>query len=216
MTNFSYNRDIPDGPNNPSNDQPLMKTNTNSTDDLINEDHYSFGVNNGGLHKQVRMPILAAIPGGLIASEGTLYTKSVSAFTQLFYTPDASTNEYQLTRTGTAAFPQFGKYIPYTSGLAGATTEGGWTFLAGNGTDGGMILQYGTVTFTVPKNGSFTVNLPIGYSVKNMVMTISINRTSGAGGDQCYINSKGLSSFTFFTSTSGTGFQSFDFMAIGI
>lgn len=220
MTNFSYNRDIPDGPNNPSNDQPLMKTNTNSTDNLINEDHFSFGVNDGGLHKQVRMPNRGGFPGsippGLIANEGTLYTKSVSTFTQLFYTPDTSTNEYQLTRTGTAAFPQFGKKIPYTSGLVGATTEGGWTFLAGNGTDGGMILQYGTVTFTVPKNGSFTVNLPIGYSTENMVMTISINRTSGAGGDQCYINTKNLTSFTFFTSTSGTGFQSFDFMAIGI
>jgi hypothetical protein len=50
MPNFVYNRDIPDAPNNPSDDQPDMKDNTNSTDDLIDEDHYSFNDNNGGLH----------------------------------------------------------------------------------------------------------------------------------------------------------------------
>lgn len=39
---ISYNRDIPDGPNNPSNDQPKMKTNTNSIDDWTAIDHIKF------------------------------------------------------------------------------------------------------------------------------------------------------------------------------
>ena len=31
--NFIYTNNIPDGPNNPSNDQPKMKVNTNSIDE---------------------------------------------------------------------------------------------------------------------------------------------------------------------------------------
>lgn len=49
----TYNRDIPDGPNNPSRDQPLMKTNTNSVDDILKVDHVSFNTANSGFHKQV-------------------------------------------------------------------------------------------------------------------------------------------------------------------
>ena len=56
MTNFPYNRDIPDGPNNPSVDQPDMKENTNSIDELINQDHISFEQNNGGFHKTIHQP----------------------------------------------------------------------------------------------------------------------------------------------------------------
>lgn len=52
MSNWVYTRDIPFASHNPSADQPVMQTNTNSIDSLIKEDHYSFNDNNGGLHKQ--------------------------------------------------------------------------------------------------------------------------------------------------------------------
>jgi hypothetical protein len=55
MATFSYNRDIPDGPNNPSVDQPNMKINTNSTDDILQVDHVSFETPDGGTHKQVTL-----------------------------------------------------------------------------------------------------------------------------------------------------------------
>ena len=55
MTTFSYNRDIPESGNDPSVDQPDLKINTNSIDDLINVDHVSFGLPNGGLHRQVTL-----------------------------------------------------------------------------------------------------------------------------------------------------------------
>lgn len=48
----AYNRDIPDTPNNPSNDQPKMKINTNSIDDILGVDHISFNANSGGTHLQ--------------------------------------------------------------------------------------------------------------------------------------------------------------------
>ncbi len=56
MPTFNYFLNIPDGPNNPSNDQPLMKTNTNSTDSIIGVDHFTFETNNrDGLHQQINM-----------------------------------------------------------------------------------------------------------------------------------------------------------------
>jgi hypothetical protein len=74
MTNFAYNRDIPDGPNNPSVDQPDMKINTNAIDDLLAVDHVSFNLNNGGLHNQVTL--LSESAPGLRGGNGVLYTNA--------------------------------------------------------------------------------------------------------------------------------------------
>lgn len=67
MTNFTYNRDKPDAPNNPSNDQAPMKVNTNSIDDLIAVDHFSFNDNLGGyhnvVHQNAQLVTPTAIPG---------------------------------------------------------------------------------------------------------------------------------------------------------
>lgn len=65
MTNFAYNNNIPNGPNNPSADWPSMQTNTNSTSGIIAIDHVGFGVNGGGLHKQVSLVNQSL--GGIIA-----------------------------------------------------------------------------------------------------------------------------------------------------
>ncbi len=48
-----YNNNIPDAPNDPSADQPKMRTNTNSTDAIIAIDHYTFADAPAGQHKQV-------------------------------------------------------------------------------------------------------------------------------------------------------------------
>ncbi len=53
MPSFTYTRDRPDGPNNPSVDQPVMKVNTNSIDDILAVDHVSFNTAGGGEHEQV-------------------------------------------------------------------------------------------------------------------------------------------------------------------
>lgn len=70
MTFQTYNTDIPDAPNNPSQDQPKMKANTNAINALINQDHYSFNNNLGGTHKQVTLTNESApgIPAGTNAA----------------------------------------------------------------------------------------------------------------------------------------------------
>lgn len=74
MTNFTYNRDIPDGPDNPSDDQPDMQINTNSIDDLLAVDHVSFNTNKGGFHKQVHLINEAAPP--LLDADSALFANT--------------------------------------------------------------------------------------------------------------------------------------------
>lgn len=83
---FTYLRDIPDGPNNPSNDQPNMKINTNSTDDILAVDHVSFNTANGGTHKQSTY-VNKFPPGAQVDPVSILYTNSGSAspFAEVFY-----------------------------------------------------------------------------------------------------------------------------------
>ena len=57
MATFDYFDNIPAAPNNPSADQPLMLTNTQSIDSIIAVDHYSFesATSIDGTHKQVTL-----------------------------------------------------------------------------------------------------------------------------------------------------------------
>ena len=49
---ISYNLNIPNGPDNPSTDQPNMKTNTNSISSFVAVDHVGFNSSSGGTHLQ--------------------------------------------------------------------------------------------------------------------------------------------------------------------
>lgn len=208
MTNYTYKRDIPDGPNNPSVDQPNMKINTNSIDSIIAEDHYSFGVNDGGLHKQVRMPILLAQPGSLPADGGTLYVKDAETTSgvnrgQLFYSTDnvgAATNEFQLTRAITAHFATFGTNTPYQNpvgpGLPNANNpiiNGGWTFLPG-----GLIMFYGFATPAATSGSSGTVNFPFSTLSNIFSVQIQMLRVSTNADMLCWVTSVSTSGFTYF------------------
>lgn len=86
MTNVTYNLDIPDGPNNPSDDQPLMKVNTNAVNTILNVDHIGFNDNDGGLHQQVTFNDKNAA-GAQTDPESVLYTGSgtASSVSQLLY-----------------------------------------------------------------------------------------------------------------------------------
>lgn len=174
---FSYTRDIPFSSHNPSTDQPDMLVNTNSTDDLIDVDHYSFNESNGGKHRQVQMPALVAIPAGLTNGEGTLYTKTASAVSQLFYSPDNSGNQYQLTRTISASSALFGLSTNNYNGV-GAAYSGGWTFLPG-----GLLFQYGIYNAGGGGLGSSgTIQFPVAFTgIPFVVLPVLIAKVGGTG-----------------------------------
>lgn len=208
MANYPYTRDVPDGNNNPSVDRPDLTQNTNSIDSLIAEDHYSFGVNNGGFHKQVRMPVLGSIPSGLIGSSGTNYVKIVNNViggnqAQLFYTNGSSGNEYQLTRADNTNFSTFGLFTAYAGPPAGTA---GWTFLPGN-----IRFQYGISTIA-SGSGNIPITFPIAYS---QLFVVVCTFRSSAGLISYQIASQSNTGFVFRKDSTSNPHE-LNWMAIGI
>ena len=162
-----YTDNIPVAGNNPAVDQPSMTINTNSIDTLIGIDHYSFNQSLGGLHKQVEMPVLGSIPAGLLASTGNLYTKS-STGSQLYYSPDTTGNEYQLTRSISASFSLFGANTNNYN-ASGANFNGGWTFLPG-----GLLMQYGLYNPGSLPSSPATIPFPVTFSSIPYLVTVSL------------------------------------------
>ena len=98
---FEYFLNIPNAPNNPSNDQPKMQTNTNSIDSLVSVDHYTFQTqgNLDGWHVQSTYPQLSVDPS-TNTTQGAVYTKNVSGSgeeVELFYRREANGSVIQIT-----------------------------------------------------------------------------------------------------------------------
>ncbi len=219
MTNFAYNRDTPDGPNNPSNDWFKMQINTNNTDDLINEDHVSFGEANGGFHRRVRF-IETTIPA-IGADQSALYGKA-SGNSQIWGTTEGGGKEYQLTRFQDADIARFGKYINYSS-PGNYTINGGWSFLPG-----GLLYQYGLVTHstTIPtgsNEGPFTY--AVAFTTSNVILNVTPLFYSGVIGQpesqalcpvEGTVSSTGFQIKAITTAASPSAFKGFYFTAVGV
>jgi hypothetical protein len=191
---MTYNPNIPQPSDNLSDSQNDLLNNFQTLDTSFAVNHYQFSnaTANNGKHKFCEMPI-GILPVGLSANEATIYGKSAVGLSpategNLWFTPDASGKEYQLTRTISdgVSYPKFGA----------ATT--GWTFLPG-----GLIMQYGTVT-TISGGGTSngTVIYPItftspstAYSINLTVRESSNSRryvkvaTSSSTGFTCWVQS---------------------------
>jgi hypothetical protein len=199
MTNFDYNRDIPNGPNNPSNDQPLMKINTNSTDDLIAVDHISFGTNNGGYHTVVHLSPFSTTATNPPDNEPVSAPTPVLGIGELFC---AEINDGF--DVDTALFFQSGKgkVSQLTSNLVPSIVSNGYTFLPG-----GLILQWATATATSPAN---TVTFPVAFKVACFSVTISQN--SGIGP----VTISSISNINFKADSGVPGSITIRYMAIGV
>lgn len=219
MPNFEYTIGIPDAPNDPSEDQPDMKINNDSNASIWEVDHFGFNDNFGGIHKQVRMPVRGGPPGsippGMIVNEGALYTKVVTDLslytkTDLFYTPDTTGNQYQMTRTNSPYFPKFATNTSYGTIPAGFTQVGGWTFLPG-----GMLYQYGFFGKPNATGSSGTVEFPIPFTNAYYSVTLVLRRSSG---DQSITidRSVAASNATFKFLTSSAGSDGVYWTAIGV
>lgn len=190
---FTYTNAIPVGTNNPSQDWTNMNTNTTSISGLIAVDHIGFNTANGGYHNVVHFSNQSVDPG-TIAGVGQEYTKTVGSDQQLFY------------RSGGGVITQL------TGPNAAVASGNGYTWLPG-----GILMQWGTKTPV--GNGNQTVTFTdanINFPNNCFVVSISIARTGSPNGiDQLYVQSKSTTVFNYHTTTSGTGFASFDWIAIG-
>lgn len=179
----SYNPNIPTGLVNLDVDYQNLKNNFSQLDTTYGVNHVKYStVPNNGKHTFIEM--INSVPSGLAANEGTLYTKLNGSKSDLYYTPDNSGNEYQLSNVDASNFGSF-------------SSSNGWTFLPG-----GLILQYGahnnastTGTITYPK--PFTTAV---YSI-----TLSFSRVGGST-DQIVrvdsFSSVNKDNFEYFSSSS--------------
>jgi hypothetical protein len=115
MPNYTYNQDIPDGPNNPSTDQPNMKTNTNSIYDLLGGDStvdmIGFGDSNGGWHRKITYVNQGSNPGSS-AGQYVVYSKQSGGESELFAQKDATSTPIQLTKKVPLASTSGYSYLP--------------------------------------------------------------------------------------------------------
>ncbi len=79
MPNFDYKINIPGGPDNPSEDQPDMQINTNSTFGIWDVDHFGFQDNNGGKHDLVRFPVFQTVTPATGTFEWAEYTRRLAS-----------------------------------------------------------------------------------------------------------------------------------------
>ena len=94
-----YNQNIPRATDVPADSRADIQGNFAAIKQLIDTDHVTFDAVGEGKHKKVTLPISVAGPT-TVANELSLYTKTVSGVTQLFYKRDVDTTEYQLTSGG--------------------------------------------------------------------------------------------------------------------
>jgi hypothetical protein len=207
MATYTYTNDIPFSSHDPSVDQPDMQINTNSISSIISEDHYSFGQNTpggdnaNGVHKQVRLPSIAAIPAGLLTQSSTLYSKQTNG-SQLYFTNGQSLNEYQMTRSDNTNFSTFGNFTNYSPVVA--NQFGGWSFLPG-----GLILMYGRMKST---GNSTVVVFPFAFPTAIFsLVTGRGNSTSSTTYGTAPVSTSG---FTFNSDSNSVG-VTFFWQAIG-
>ena len=73
---FPINVNIPNAPNDPADDQPLMKQNFANISGFLSVDHVAPGAVGAGKHAQVELPF-KSVDFPTIAGQGTLYSKGV-------------------------------------------------------------------------------------------------------------------------------------------
>ncbi len=118
MTNVPYNFNIPDADNDPSDDQPKMKVNTNAINTLFEVNHYGFKNDFGGLHQKVTFPAnIDSVPHIDPSSEIFTATGTQSTKSEAFYRNENGTFPISLVKACAAI------EMRQTSGKATTTND---------------------------------------------------------------------------------------------
>jgi len=150
--NLTYTTGIPDTPNNPSNDQPPMKVNTNSINSIIQIDHSGFNDNDGGYHTIIHQKSATRSRSG----QGNTFTNfpaAIALVDQIFtaaYTPDTTggvADTQIFSRTGNGDISQLSGFVASTDGHQ-------WL--------GGILIQWGRAGSGTVTSGSFASGAALG------------------------------------------------------
>ena len=220
MGNFTYNSGVPNPPNRPSADVPLMQTNTNNIPLYLGIDHVPFqtGHTTDGYHQQIHL--LNESAPGIGTANGVLFANNPVAQSWPTW-QNANTITYQIigaNANADAAGTSFSAFGAFGTITVNYTQSAGWTFLPG-----GMILQYGQVLSSLGtpqiSPSTIAVGFPVVYSTANIVVTITPICKSG-GTSQAHVASLqagtlATSGFTCNFDTSTTSYIGFTWTAIG-
>ncbi len=184
---FPINVNVPNAPNNPADDQPIMKQNYGNIAGFLAVDHVAPGVVNDGIHKQVRMTN-QSIAGAVFApGSGVLFAGLGNGQSWPYWKNAAGT------------FPLMGSTL--------APTANGSAVLPG-----GIRLQWGNGTALANQASSIIV-FPTAFSSTAFSVTANISNLSSSGNRSLYIFTVSATQFDV-RSTSSTN-QTFYWMAIG-
>lgn len=223
---MTYDPNIPLPTDFLSDSQGDIRNNFTAANNSFGRNHTNFSVvTDPGKHKFIELlnsnPVGVAPAPPLISGEGTLYTKTLSSASQLFYTPDNSAREYQLTRSLDSQFATFGSFVNnYTpqagGGAVGTEYDAGWTWLAG--VSPGLILMYGR--YSVSSLGaSGTVKFPITLGTAYTIDLTPITTSSGSSQVRALSYTNGSVTTTKFDwnlSSSGSDYRGFFWKVIGV
>jgi hypothetical protein len=166
MPNLPFTRNIPDGPNNPSSDQPIMQENSNSTDTLLNVDLHGFNDDNGGFHRKSTYVAVAApgvTPLNTNGAQCIAYSTSVAGIAELFVNRFGSATPLQLTRGAISA-----------TGSFSGNPSSGYSSLPG-----GIRIQWGSITAVSTGTGtafSFPVPFTTLFSLTGAIQAAGVQR----------------------------------------
>jgi hypothetical protein len=189
---LDYNANVPNGPDDPADDQPEMLTNTQSINTWTNVDHVGYNVINAGIHKQVRMRNQSA--PGLGDGEGVLYAKLING------------NSWPAWQNALGSFNLM-QFAPLAA-------NNGYIILPGS-----IVVEWGRLTGL---SGAWpttdqTLNLSGAITLSSLfsVYTTFIGPTSSSTGDIC-INQVNPTNFHWqFTGSALSSFDGFFWLAIG-
>jgi len=182
MTSFTYTTGVPNPPNDPSNDVPLMQTNTNSILSIIAVDHVGFNTpgpnpaGSGGQHLQITYnsenpPSVPADPIGITYTNAGVVSAS---HPQLFY--QNSQGNFPL-----SALRAMGVFATI-GGAAGAVTPSSAYNIASITASGGnpnnytIVLKANTVSgnnIVVSTQASNDLSITYTFANPNLVITFS-------------------------------------------
>jgi hypothetical protein len=164
---ITYNTGIPDGPNNPSNDQPLMKVNTDAVNTFVGIDHVGFNVGTGvsGFHNKSTYVDQAGDPGN-VASSAQVYAKKVT----YSGSPAGTGIELIMKKASNDPINPNGIIQLTDNQLGVSASTNGYSFLPG-----GLIIQWGTMN-VVADNTAYT--FPTAFPNNCFAVTLQLKNNS--------------------------------------
>jgi len=193
---MSYTLDIPNAPNNPSQDQPLMKANTNAINTLLAVDHVPFNFGTSGYHTVIHQTTQSLDPV-TIAGVNQVYAKNITPVSTV-----TSTDTQFFTKTGAGIISQL------TGRLDGAE---GYVWV------GGILFQWGNANFP---SGSITFKdrVPGAIDFPNNIFAVyvSFKNTSGSSNNATIgVRNPLTTGFTVSTTGSSASWSGYYWLAIG-